>query len=110
MLAKLKAPLILIASSLVLTGCSLSLPFTAKKAALQIATTPKATVFIDGKHVGQTPYESNELKAGEVSIKLVPEGQAGESWETKVTLTPKVITIINPHFGPTTEESSGEVL
>ena len=96
--------------SLILTGCSLSLPFIAKKAAIKVTSTPPATVFIDGKHVGQTPYDNNGLKAGEITIKLVPEGQTGESWETKVTLVPKIITIINRDFGPTSDQSSGETL
>src|SRR3989344_5489182 len=110
MIARFRQLLLFGFLSITLTGCTLSLPFTAKKAGLQITATPQATVFIDGKHVGQTPYETNDLKAGEVTIKLVPEGQAGESWETKVTLTPKVVTIINREFGPTADQSSGEVL
>lgn len=105
----LKSLFILGASVLVLTGCSLSLPFTAKKAALQITTTPQATVFIDGQHVGQTPYDTNDLKTGDITVKLVPEGQSGVSWESKVTLTPKVVTVINRRFGPTADQSAGEV-
>ena len=109
MLSRLKPLFLLLLLPLILTGCSLSLPFIAKKAALQITTSPQATVFINGQHVGQTPYDTNDLKAGEITVKLVPEGQPGVSWESKVTLTPKVVTVINRRFGPTADQSSGEV-
>jgi hypothetical protein len=109
MLSHLKSLFLLLVLSLILTGCSLSLPFVTKKAALQISSTPQATVFIDGKHVGQTPYDTNDLKAGEITVKLVPEGQSGVSWESKLTLIPKVVTVINRRFGPTADQSSGEV-
>ncbi|OGY18963.1 MAG: hypothetical protein A2784_02425 [Candidatus Chisholmbacteria bacterium RIFCSPHIGHO2_01_FULL_48_12] len=109
MLTRLKSLFLLLVLSLILTGCSLSLPFTTKKAALQITANPQVTVFIDGQHVGQTPYDTNDLKAGEITVKLVPEGQAGVSWESKLTLTPKVVTVINRRFGPTADQSSGEV-
>lgn len=109
MLSRLKPLFLLLLLPLILTGCSLSLPFTTKKAALQITTTPQATVFIDGQHVGQTPYDTNDLKAGDITVKLVPEGQSGVSWESKITLTPKVVTVINRRFGPTADQSAGEV-
>jgi len=109
MLSRLKPLFLLLLLPLILTGCSLSLPFTTKKAALQITANPQSTVFIDGQHVGQTPYDTNDLKAGEITVKLVPEGQSGVSWESKLTLTPKVVTVINRRFGPTTDQSSGEV-
>src|SRR3989344_9454626 len=100
MIARFRQLLLFGFLSITLTGCSLSLPFTTKKAALQITAKPQSTVFIDGQHVGQTPYDTNDLKAGEITVKLVPEGQSGVSWESKVTLTPKVVTVINRRFGP----------
>lgn len=109
MFSRLKPLFLLLLLPLILTGCSLSLPFTAKKAALQITTAPQATVFINGQHVGQTPYDTNDLKAGDITVKLVPEGQSGVSWESKITLTPKVVTVINRRFGPTADQSAGEV-
>ncbi|MBI4035065.1 MAG: PEGA domain-containing protein [Candidatus Chisholmbacteria bacterium] len=110
MLSRFQFLAFLLGLSLVLTGCQLRLPFISSIAALEIRTTPPATVFINGKHVGQTPYTDNNLKAGEMTIKLVPEGNTSTSWETKVTLVPKIITVVAREFGPTEDQSAGHIL
>jgi uncharacterized protein YgiM (DUF1202 family) len=85
--------------------------FTPKGAGILIKTTPTATVFINGEEVGQTPYEATR-EAGEVTVKLVP--QAGTTplapYETRVTLSPKIQTIINREFAATEEASRGEII
>ena len=95
----------------VLTGCSL--PFVgSKKAALQVTSLPKATVFLDSKHVGQTPFFDENLKPGEYTLRLVPEDSAGVllSWETKIKLTPQILTVVNREINVSDAESSGEIL
>ncbi|MBU0619332.1 PEGA domain-containing protein [Patescibacteria group bacterium] len=94
-----------------LTGCSL--PFGKKSlAALQVTTTPQATVFIDGEHRGTTPFFNEELKPGEYTLKLVPE--SGEvllsPWESRVSLSKSVLTVVNRTFGASEDESAGEML
>lgn len=80
--------------------------------ALQISTTPKATVAIDGTQVGVTPFFDDKIKVGEHTIKLTPEATTDNlsSWEGKVTLVSGILTVINRNFGPTESESSGEIL
>lgn len=80
--------------------------------ALQVSSTPKATVFIDGEQKGITPYFNDKIEAGEHTIKLVPEETIDNlvSWESKVNLAPGIITAINRTLGATEAESSGEVL
>lgn len=80
--------------------------------ALQISTTPRSTVFIDGVQAGITPLFDDKVKAGEHLIKLVPEDTADGlvGWEGKVTLNSGILTAINRNFGLSELASSGETL
>lgn len=81
-------------------------------AALQVYSTPIANVFIDGKLLGKTPYNSDTLKAGEVTIKLIPESatEALSSWESKVRLNSGILTLIEREFAASESNSSGHTL
>lgn len=81
------------------------------QAGLQIETTPQATVFINDQESGSTPFEKT-LAAGEVTLRLVPVAQDKplSPWNTKLTLTKGVKTIVRRNFGETESLSSGEVL
>lgn len=91
-----------------LTGCSLKKP----PSALQINTTSVANVFIEGKLVGKTPYQVNDLKAGEIAVKLIPEAVTDPlvSWEGKVKLNAGVLTLIEQEFASSLAGLSGQVL
>lgn len=95
-------------SSLFLSGCTLK----KTPAALQVNTNPAANVFIDGKLLGKTPYQANNLKPGEVAVKLIPESTATPlvSWEGKVRLNAGVLTLIEREFAATEAGSSGQIL
>ena len=98
---------------IILAGCQL--PFGKKKqAALQATSTPKATVFLDGKHLGQTPYNNDQLEPGDYDLKLVPESTGEEanllSFQTKIKLVPEVMTVVNRDFGQSEQTASGRVL
>ena len=97
--------------SLILSGCSI--PFIApQKAALQVASNPRSAIFIDGKHVGQTPFLDDKLKPGEYTVKLVPEDPSGRlpAWETKIELNPQILTVVSRDIAATDQQSSGEIL
>ncbi|MDP3955064.1 MAG: PEGA domain-containing protein [bacterium] len=81
-------------------------------AGLQVKTVPTSTVFIDGKNISQTPYDEMQLKAGEVTIKLVPQSTTGSftSFEKKIKLSGGTQTIINWDFGESESSSSGEIM
>ncbi len=83
-----------------------------KKAALSVNTSPRATVFLDGEHLGSTPYYNEALKGGEFVLKIVPEssGQALTPWEGRVSLSPGILTVVNRELGLTQDDSSGEIL
>jgi len=80
--------------------------------ALQISTTPKATVFIDGNQAGITPFFDDKISVGEHTIKLVPEITQDElvGWEGKVEITPNILTVINRELAASEASSSGEIL
>ena len=107
--------IIIVASlALILIGLIVKNKFFGKPGpgALQISTTPKATVFIDGTQVGVTPFFDDKLKSGEHTVKLVPEATTDNlvSWEGKVNLTPGILTAINRNFATSEAFSSGEII
>jgi len=97
-----------------LIGLVVKAKFFAKSAlgALQISSTPKATVFIDGTQVGISPYFANKVTAGEHTVKLVPEPNRDElvSWEGKVQVTANIVTGINRELASSEASSSGEIM
>ena len=101
-------PVLVLLCSIFLSGCS----FKKAPAALQIKTQPTASVLIDGKLVGKTPYQADNLKAGEITLKLIPESdnQSLVSWESKIKLVGGVLTLIEREFGTGEADSSGQIL
>lgn len=83
------------------------------QAKLEIAqTNVAAMVYINGEQTGgMTPYEEYR-EPGEVTLRLVPQATEGPlaPWETKVNLVEGVTTVVRRDFGPTNEDSSGELL
>ncbi len=100
--------------ALVLIGIIVKTKFLGRQGpvALQISATPRATVFIDGTQTGITPFFNDKIKAGEHTIKLVPELTTDSlvSWEGKVNLLPSIITAINRTLGSSDSASSGEII
>jgi len=93
----------------VLTSCELPSLGKKKDAGLQVYSKPKATVFLNDEHVGQTTYFNEKLKPGEYRLKLVPESADAEleDWESMVKLSPGILTIVEQMLGETEEESGG---
>src|SRR3990167_4554493 len=52
----------------VLSGCNVI--GTINPAALQVTSTPEASVFLDGKHLGKTPFFTDQLDAKEYTLKI----------------------------------------
>jgi len=98
--------------ALLLVGFILKDKFFAKPgmAALSVSTSQKATVYLDGNKVGLTPLLNDKLQAKEYAVKIVPEESNFVPWESKVNLTPNVLTVINRNFASTESASAGEVI
>jgi hypothetical protein len=109
---KVLIALSLLSLTLFLTACQIPFFGKEKKAALQVGSTPKSTVFLDEDQIGITPFFDDDLKAGEYTLKLVPEQTSSPlaSWQQKIKLTPSILTVVNREFAATEEESSHEIL
>lgn len=80
-------------------------------AILKIDTTPSSVVFINNKQLGQTPAKER-VPAGEVNLRLIPtaSSSAMPTYQAKIFLHPKVVTVINRNFGISEAESSGSTI
>ena len=82
----------------------------AKKAAIKIDASPEATVFINGKEVGKTPYEEQKTKPGDIDLRLVPDGVGLSAWERRLTVVSSTQVIIQKEFNAELEKESSRIL
>lgn len=100
---RFKLTLLLIISSLCLSGCSL----VSRKSAIEINSYPVAKVFLDGKEVGMTPYKNRSLLPKEVEVKLITNDN---QWSKKIKLQNNISTVVDWEFGKDNQSSGGYVL
>jgi hypothetical protein len=104
----IKKIILIFAAATALSACTL--PFIGKRqAALQVTSSPAATLFLNGNHLGSTPYFDDNLKPGNYTLKLTLESGSSD-WETKITLSPKLLTVVNRQFASSDDESSYYIL
>lgn len=76
-----------------------------EKGALQVTSSPKAQVYINGKLSGETPLclcvAKDMLGTGEYTIRLVPKEGSFEPFQRKITISPKVLTVVDRSFSQT---------
>ncbi len=89
----------------ILSGCTAV--GSDKPAALQVTSTPEAALFLDGKHLGKTPFFSDQLRAGEHLLKITV---SDASYINKVTLIGGTLTVVNRDLASNFLAQSGEVL
>lgn len=78
------------------------------KGGLSVLSTPdEATVFIDGKEAGKTPFEDKNLEIKQYNIKLE---KTDATWQGNIKLTPQTMAIINRDLAKQQASSSGEIL
>lgn len=66
-----------------------------------------ATVFLDGKEVGKTPYENKNLEVKKYIVRIEKEKMI---WEGKVKLSGGTVTVINRDLSSDSSSSAGETL
>ena len=66
-----------------------------------------ATVFLDGKEVGKTPYDDKDLASKEYLVRIDKDGAY---WQGQVKMTSQTVSIVNRDLSPEQASSSGEVL
>src|ERR1035437_2106461 len=73
------------------------------KGALQVTSVPAAKVYLNNKLIGQTPLCECDLKdmiaVGDYTIKLVPIQGNLQPFEQGITISSKVLTVIDRTFG-----------
>lgn len=78
------------------------------KGGMSILSIPDgATIFLDGKEVGKTPYENKDLDVREYSVKIEKEEA---SWQAKVNLIAGTLIVINRDLAKDPSSLAGEVL
>lgn len=74
----------------------------------------EATVFLDEKEVGKTPYDDKNLDTREYTVKISKDQASpdliGASWSGKVKLRPGTVTVINRDIALDSASSAGETL
>ena len=72
--------------------------------ALQVTSSPVSDVYLNGKLIGQTPLCKcdlpNLIQTGDYTLKLVPKTGNFQPFEQKVTVSPKIITVVDRTFAP----------
>lgn len=66
-----------------------------------------ATVYIDDKEVGKTPYDDKDLDVENYTVKLDKDGAA---WQGKLKLTAGTVAVINRDLAQDQASSAGEIL
>lgn len=89
----------------ILSGCS-AIGFD-NPAALQVTSVPEASIFLDGKHLGKTPFFSDQLKYGEHEIKITADGA---TYVAKIFLEGSTLTVVNRQLATNFLAQSGETL
>lgn len=111
---------ILVILSVVILGFQLTHKFADsllqinQKSGVRVLSTPSgASVYLDEKLVGKTPYEDQALKVAQYQVKIVDE-EASESgllaWQGKVKLTTGTLAVVNRDLAKDIPSSAGEIL
>ncbi len=82
-----------------------------RQGVLKVNSTPSASIFLDNKHKGRTPFE-DKVDAGEYTIKIVPDATTTSlaSWQGKIVVAPSLLTYINRDLAESELSSAGDVL
>ncbi len=85
--------------------------FQPKPGGLRVETSAPASVYVNGTLVGKTPFKGT-YKAENITLKAVPDaiGEALFPFETKLSLTPGIETVVRREFGSSEAESSGDII
>lgn len=69
---------------------------TPKEGELRVDSQTTASIFLDDKNIGKTPYK-DKVQAGEYTLKLVPESAAAQlsTWEGKIVVGGNLLTYVN---------------
>ena len=75
---------------------------------MKVITSVPATVILDGKQEGSTPFEKADLKSKTYRLQLIP--QSGQPWETTLTLHDNLLAVVERTTGENDQESEGYIM
>lgn len=72
---------------------------TPKQGELRVDSQPTATIFLDNKNIGKTPYK-DKITVGEYTIKLVAESAGAQvaDWEGRIIIGTNLLTYVNANL------------
>lgn len=77
------------------------------KAGVRVQSNIPATVYINGKEVGSTPYEAQDLKVGDHLVELKNDKNY---WSSYIGVNSGTLTVVNRELVPNESTSSGEII
>lgn len=77
------------------------------RAGIKILSEPSSVVYFSGKEMGKTPYQDENIPAGEYEVTLKT---TEATWSGLVTVEPGTMSIVNREIYPSLSASSGETL
>src|SRR3989338_6618737 len=101
-----KFSLVISLLSLVMLFSGCSAVGSNKPAALQVTSTPEAAVFLDGKHLGKTPFFSDQLRSGEYLLKITA---TEANFATQLELRESTLTVVNRQLADNLMAQAGEI-
>jgi uncharacterized protein YgiM (DUF1202 family) len=104
---KFKKFVFLLILPIFLSSCSLK---KQKMAALTVTSSPKAGVFINGEHIGSTPYYDDKLQPGDYTLKIISEANPAAAWEASVKLNAGIVTVVSRELAEVYDDTSGHIL
>jgi hypothetical protein len=99
----------LVVLGVVFGGYKLIAARSARISGLKVASIPSASIFLNEKLIGKTPYEDKQ-PPGEYVVKLITDDPSVVSWQGKVTLNPSLLTYIKRELGSSELTSAGDIL
>ena len=84
---------------------------TPKTGVLEVQSVPQASVFLDNKHMGRTPFK-DKVEEGQYTIKIVPDQsiQTLAAWQANIRISPNTLTYVNRDLSDSELTSAGDVL
>lgn len=98
------------AAAFLISGCTL--PWKKEQSGIQVQMTDgsSAQVYLDSLHLGQTPIQTQELRPGTYQLRIEPETQGKQAYESQIHLYPGSMSQILWSFSSDQPVGTGDIL
>ncbi len=82
-----------------------------KEGELRVESQPAASIFLDDKNIGKTPYK-DKVKSGKYVLKLVPDSTTAQlsSWQGNIEIGQNLLTYVNANLSDSDLTTAVDVL